>query len=576
MYFLAYGFGTAKIQGADTPSFHSFSQNGSFAADKNHVYLEVAPITGVDATTFTFLSKNYAKDKNSVYSISDQTDWSGRNIYSVQLKKLARDLQSFIVFDDSYTADKDSVYYNNTPMTGVDRITFSALGFGYAKDKNHVYYDGKIKPNADAASFGLIVAKDKAGRSVAFYTKDKNGVYDYDKGLIANSDPTTFVILDTYDNYYYYDIYAKDKHFVYFDGTPIQNSDPSTFTILGDGLARDKNGVYFGADVSSIDPSSFEQLSYNDAFGYGYYKDKKAIYFGEQKITGFNANNFSLLPALSKIYYPFFKYYTATSSDVYGGTCHGELKLLRGIDGNTAVALDSFYLKDKNGVYVSNHDNACGTFNVSKLSADANTFAVLIGNDGQANTQYAKDKNSVFYQGKVIEGADPGSFQILSGYGVVVADYNSYAKDKNHLYYQGAIFSGVDPSTFTRIGSTNFMKTQNAVYANTDTIIPGADPQSFVVIANGLNDGYAKDSYSVWHFAVLGSGPKKIPGADPATFVVLDDLYSKDKNNVYKSGEIVSGADPNTFAISYDVNTSEFDPHDQYEHYDAFTLYRGE
>ena len=52
---------------------------------------------------------------------------------------------------------------------------------------------------------------------------------------------------------------------------------------------------------------------------------------------------------------------------------------------------------------------------------------------------YSKRNGQVYYDGKVINGADSHSFRDL-GYG--------YGKDRNHVYRYGTILEYVDPSSF--------------------------------------------------------------------------------------------------------------------------------
>ena len=62
---------------------------------------------------------------------------------------------------------------------------------------------------------------------------------------------------------------------------------------------------------------------------------------------------------------------------------------------------------------------------------------------------YDKDENNVYYDGEIIEGADPETFKYLR---------LGYAKDKNNVYYDGKIIKGADP--FYRFGKPRiFAKT---------------------------------------------------------------------------------------------------------------------
>jgi hypothetical protein len=153
--------------------------------------------------------------------------------------------------------------------------------------------------------------------------------------------------------------------------------------------------------------------------------------------------------------------------------------------------------------------------------------------------EYTRDKDRVYY--KVIspgvflvirlEGADRASFEVLP---------SNVARDKNHVWYGDRILSGVDPAT------VELLRGDFAVFKDKDSVhyqykqIPGADPASF----KHIGSGYYADSNRVYWCA------DQIPDADPATFEVLGDSFvAKDKNSVYRSGELLPG---------YDVASLEF------------------
>lgn len=76
------------------------------------------------------------------------------------------------------------------------------------------------------------------------------------------------------------------------------------------------------------------------------------------------------------------------------------------------------YAKDKNGIYYA-----------GKLIyvSDKDTFVA------PWKSEYAKDKYKVYYAGEVIVEADVSSFEVIKD------EKNFEAKDKNHKYYRGKI-----------------------------------------------------------------------------------------------------------------------------------------
>ena len=77
--------------------------------------------------------------------------------------------------------------------------------------------------------------------------------------------------------------------------------------------------------------------------------------------------------------------------------------------------------------------------------ADAKTF--------NNKADYGKDSKNVYFEGKIVKGADTKTFEVLSNDKEVknsghraVCYY--YAKDKKNVYYQGQVINGADVKTF--------------------------------------------------------------------------------------------------------------------------------
>ncbi len=84
-----------------------------------------------------------------------------------------------------------------------------------------------------------------------------------------------------------------------------------------------------------------------------------------------------------------------------------------------------------------------------------------------------------------IESIDNESFQVLSN-----ADYG---KDKNNVYYQGRIIKGSDPNTFEVINKDGYSKDKNSVFITNYALI-AANPNSFQY----LKFPYSKDEHHVF------------------------------------------------------------------------------
>lgn len=74
---------------------------------------------------------------------------------------------------------------------------------------------------------------------------------------------------------------------------------------------------------------------------------------------------------------------------------------------------------------------------VHDLAVDNSTFSIL------KNKAYAKDKDHVFYKGKIIPDADPTSYNLL--------EREFFAKDKNHVFLFYYKLEGANPETFTEL-----------------------------------------------------------------------------------------------------------------------------
>jgi hypothetical protein len=91
-------------------------------------------------------------------------------------------------------------------------------------------------------------------------------------------------------------------------------------------------------------------------------------------------------------------------------------------------------------------------YRTKPLGADDATFKLL------GNKEYAKDKNNVYYKGRLIVVADAGTFALLKG--------GPYAKDKNHVYLLDTTVINADPTSFAEIGYP-YGKDKQRIYCGT-------------------------------------------------------------------------------------------------------------
>lgn len=202
------------------------------------------------------------------------------------------------------------------------------------------------------------------------------------------------------------------------------------------------------------------------------------------------------------------------------------------------TSLDDTYSKDNTSVYWN------------KLlieNADPSTFEVVqkdIGKDSEnyfyktkrlgaldqqtlrvlENTQdYILDKDHVFFQGIIINNADPLTFRFL------YKDRDSYAIDKNAIYsnemqtYSDELFELVSKKDVKQLQNSTFFINKDFVYSTTQ-ILPLVDPESFELIFGNygkeLDAIYFKETY--------------IPTADSKSFIPISNNYALDDFQYYR------------------------------------------
>ena len=114
------------------------------------------------------------------------------------------------------------------------------------------------------------------------------------------------------------------------------------------------------------------------------------------------------------------------------------------------------------------------------------------------------------YNGKrehLIPGADPASFEVLQ--------CDQFAKDRQHVYYEGKIIKQARPSTIQMIGDkkSNYLADDQHVFFRTEIII-NADPSTFKV----LEFPYSRDKNDVY----CGTIPMMLAKEYVSTFKVTN------------------------------------------------------
>ena len=236
-------------------------------------------------------------------------------------------------------------------------------------------------------------------------------------------------------------------------------------------------------------------------------------------------------------------------------------ELLKDVDAASFEILDEYFSKDKNQVFYHRTYRESRDYFISKKrfiyklsEADPSTFISL-------KYGYAKDKTTVWNKDKSFEVSDITSLIALD---------HQFVKDKNYVYLQNKKLGGVEGESFDRINSFYAKDKQKYFYIYSDQVNYELKPvdcdyRSFELIDftytkdknhvffNGekIKYSFSKDLENVFF------RNKVIDHADPNTFILFEEnetslgetYYAKDKSNIYINDRIFSGADISTFKV---------------------------
>jgi hypothetical protein len=191
---------------------------------------------------------------------------------------------------------------------------------------------------------------------------------------------------------------------------------------------------------------------------------------------------------------------------------------------------------------------------------------------------YSIDKGKVYYKNKILEGANPKTAELI-GFSLLKDDKNvyymgekvkdvkiknfeklgqNYWKNENKIYYRDKKIENADIMSF-KVLNEDYAKDKNNVYDGNESIGKGIkDPKTFEFLPNGIIYGtlYGKDKYNVYYIK-----NKMLNCFDSSYFIyevkiinkdkveVLNKWFIKDDKNIYFKGEILEGADYNTFEV---------------------------
>ncbi len=374
----------------------------------------------------------------------------------------------------------------------LDNIPNSDIGIC----ENDVYIRGEKNNSLDGKSLTAIINNYIGDKDNTYYRSDvidrEKGEIDY-KLIPVDENPTDLHSASDYGLSINYAI-ANGK--LYFKNKIYKNVDLETLHRLidsnhSDGYFADKNNYYIADEekgflpITSIKTGRFEPYNFGGKNGVRYVRIGKNVYLGDKKLFGATPNNLKPYMAENR---------TGKGEDLI--TC-------------------------------------------------------------TINCAYVWDGRNVYYEGSTMPVND-GSFMLL-GYGILKGSAESfvtqpeYAKDNKNVYFEGKLVVGADPLTFTPIKSGRYVleygKDIDSVYYK-EKKIDGADPDSFVPFDNQSLEGcplgaYSKDSNNIFYKWNI------VEKADVQSFEIVSSenaFIGKDKNNYYLGEDKIS---EDSFDICY-------------------------
>jgi hypothetical protein len=150
------------------------------------------------------------------------------------------------------------------------------------------------------------------------------------------------------------------------------------------------------------------------------------------------------------------------------------------------------------------------------------------------SNNYSTNDNKVYYEGKIMEGADARTFKVIENPNNLV----DYAVDANHVYRRGQVLNiAINPGSF-EVVFPNVIRDKDYVFFSRPDSEYNRVQNVDIGTLQDLGKNYYGDKNTVWFLGV------EIAGADPYSFEVLDDMYTKDRMRVYSFGRVVEGVNP--------------------------------
>jgi hypothetical protein len=196
-----------------------------------------------------------------------------------------------------------------------------------------------------------------------------------------------------------------------------ESFDPASFTFLGCDFAKDNTGVYHlgGGSYDLSEKNSNNQFAL---------RVEVAIRMDIADTSTFHYVSTSDGCRLADTNF----IYRAPPPQTSGGSFPSTLQIIQTIGSASLEHLDCGFFRTSKGIF---------WFEQQLAQVDEASFDVLVKKDIGAcgRGYYAKDKNHVYYRGRIVEGADPQTIRVLDA--PSSASYALYAFDKRSIYLHG-------------------------------------------------------------------------------------------------------------------------------------------
>ena len=207
------------------------------------------------------------------------------------------------------------------------------------------------------------------------------------------------------------DSYSIYKGNVYYGNKILEGANLKTAELIGFSLLKDdKNVYYMGEKIKDVKIKNFEKLGQN------YWKNENKIYYQDKKIENADIMSFKVLN----------EDYAKDKNHVYCGNEVIDPSPLLGKIKNPEtfefLSNGILYGKDKYNVYYisSTMSNCFDSYYFIHEVKGINKDKVEV-----LNKWFIKDDKNIYFKGKILEGADYNTFEVLP---------NGNGKDKNRSY----------------------------------------------------------------------------------------------------------------------------------------------